>query len=79
MPRVDVRLHQGEPDYSAEVLATFERFKQGTAQRYKFEFSDSLDVNHVEGQILDRVAQFYRKNFWFSINISRKMSNFRTR
>lgn len=63
MPRVDVRLHQGEPDYSAEVLATFERFKQGTAQRYKFEFSDSLDVNHVEGQILDRVAQFYRQEF----------------
>jgi DNA mismatch repair protein MutS len=63
MPRVDVRLHEGEPDYSAEVLATFERFKQGAVQRYKFDFSESPDVNHIEGQILDRAAQLYRDAF----------------
>ncbi len=62
-PRVDVRLYDGEPDYSTEVLATFERFKQGTVQRYKFDFSDSPDVNHIEGQILDRVARLHRETF----------------
>ncbi len=63
MPRVDVCLHEGGPDYSAEVLATFERFKQGAAPRYKFDFSDSLDVNHIEAQILDRVALLYQETF----------------
>ncbi len=63
MPRVDVRLHESEPDYSAEVLTTFEKFKQGAVERYKFDFSDSPDVNHIEGQILDRVAQLYRDTF----------------
>jgi hypothetical protein len=42
---VDVRLREGEPDYSAEVLATFDRFKQDAVQRYKFDFSDALEVN----------------------------------
>jgi hypothetical protein len=61
--RVDVRLHEGEPDYSAEVLATFARFQQGDVQGYKFDFSDPADVNHIEGQILDRVALLYPEVF----------------
>jgi DNA mismatch repair protein MutS len=55
-PRVDVRLYDGEPDYSADVLATFERFKQDDVQGYKFAFGDAPEMNHIEGQILDRVA-----------------------
>jgi DNA mismatch repair protein MutS len=57
--RVDVRLYEGEPDYSAEVAARFERFQQGVADGYKFDFSEPADVNHIEGQILDRVALLY--------------------
>jgi DNA mismatch repair protein MutS len=59
--RVDVRLHESEPDYSAEVLATFERFEQDTAQRYKFDFSDAIEVNQIEGRILDLVAQLFQE------------------
>lgn len=62
-PRVDVRLHAGEPDYSAEVLAAFARFRQGPTQHYKFDFSDPADVNHIEGQVLNRVALLYHDTF----------------
>jgi DNA mismatch repair protein MutS len=62
-PRVDVRLHEGEPDYSADVLATFARFKQGNAQPHTFDFSEPADVNHIEAQILDRVALLYAGTF----------------
>jgi DNA mismatch repair protein MutS len=61
--RVDVRLREGEPDYSAEVLVTFERFKQDAVQRYKFDFSDALEVNQIEGRILDLVAQLFQGEF----------------
>ena len=62
-PRVEVRCYDGEPDYRAAVLATFERFQQGGVAGYRFEFGDASEVNHVEGQILDRVALLYRDTF----------------
>ena len=61
--RVDIRLHEGEPDYSAEVLATFEQFKQDAAQRYKFDFSDAVEVNQIEGRILDLVGRLFTEEF----------------
>jgi len=61
--RVDVRRYAGEPDYSAEVLATFERFRQDAAHGYKFDFSEPPDVNHIEGQILDRVGLLHPLDF----------------
>ncbi|HUN96878.1 MAG TPA: DNA mismatch repair protein MutS [Bradyrhizobium sp.] len=61
--RVDVRLPKGELDYSAEVLATFERFKQDAVESHKFDFSDAIEVNQIEGQILDRVGQLFKNKF----------------
>lgn len=61
--RVDVRLYEGEPDYSSRVLATFQKFEQDTAQTYNFAFSEAADVNHIESKILDRVALLYPKTF----------------
>jgi DNA mismatch repair protein MutS len=62
--RVDVRRYDGELDYSAQVLATFVRFRQTAANSgYKFDFADPPDVNHIEGQILDRVALLYPQVF----------------
>lgn len=58
-PRVEVRHAVGKPDYSAEVEATFERFQQGALHEYVFKFSDSIEMNHVEAQILDGVAQLH--------------------
>ena len=61
--RVDVRHYGGESDYSAEVEATFQRFQQGAVTEYTFKFSDSQEMNHVEAQILDGVAQLYPETF----------------
>lgn len=48
-----------EPDYSAEVLATFDKFRQGARKTYDWRFDQGSDMNHVEAAILDRVARLY--------------------
>ena len=55
--RVTVSNYEGEPDYSAEVEETFAKFKQGAVTSYLVQLRDSADMNHVEAQILDRVAR----------------------
>jgi DNA mismatch repair ATPase MutS len=62
-PRVEVRHYAGEFDYSAEVQATFARFQQGAVSGYEFTFNDSLEMNHIEAQILDGVAYLHRETF----------------
>lgn len=62
-PRVEVRHYAGEPDYSAEVTATFERFQQGAVHEYAFTFDDSPEMNHIEAQILDGVAHLHPETF----------------
>ncbi len=57
--RVTVGRYDGEPDYGAEVLATFEKFRQGAGKEYGFDFSPGRDMNHVEAAILDRVALLF--------------------
>jgi DNA mismatch repair protein MutS len=61
--RIKVLKCANEPDYSADVLQTFEKFKQGAPKEYPFEFPDSPDMNHVEAAILDLVAQLYSETF----------------
>ncbi len=57
--RIHVRQDESETDYSAEVEKTFEKFKQGAVKDYRVAFSNLPDMNHVEAQILDFVAQLY--------------------
>jgi DNA mismatch repair protein MutS len=54
--RVTVGRYEGEPDYSADVLATFARFQQGAARDYRARLSGFVDMNHVEARILDLVG-----------------------
>jgi hypothetical protein len=54
--RVTVGRYEAEPDYSADVLATFERFRQGAPQDYRARLSAFVEMNHVEARILDLVA-----------------------
>ncbi|MGD0985499.1 MAG: DNA mismatch repair protein MutS [Acidimicrobiales bacterium] len=58
-PRVTVAKYDSEADYSAEVLATFERFKQGAAQDYRIGFQNPPEMGHVEANILGLVARLY--------------------
>jgi DNA mismatch repair protein MutS len=57
--RVTVSRYEDQPDYSAEVEETFERFKQGAVKRYLAKLPDYDDMNHVEAQILERVARLH--------------------
>ncbi len=61
--RIAVSRYEAEPDYGAEVLQTFEKFKQGSVQDYRFAFSSSPDLNHVEVAILERVARLHPEVF----------------
>jgi DNA mismatch repair ATPase MutS len=61
--RVMVGRYESDPDYGADVLRTFDRFKQGTPREYRFDFSSWPEMNHVEAAILERVAQLYPEIF----------------
>jgi hypothetical protein len=57
--KVTVCRYEGEPDYSVDVEQTFAKFKQGAVKSYLATLPDYADMNHVEAQILDRVAQLH--------------------
>jgi DNA mismatch repair ATPase MutS len=61
--RVDVRDHGDEADYSAEVEAAFERFKQGSAKDYTFNFSESPRMNSIEERISELVSKLHPAEF----------------
>jgi DNA mismatch repair protein MutS len=54
-----VRRYESEIDYSANVEATFEKFRQGAVNSYASKFSSSPDMNSVEEKVLDFVALLY--------------------
>jgi DNA mismatch repair protein MutS len=56
---VTVRKYDFEPDYSADVENTFERFKQAAGKDYRVDFLNWPDMDHVEAQILEFVALLY--------------------
>ncbi len=61
--RVTVSRDEGEPDYSAEVEQTFARFKQGAVKSYLVKLPDYDEMDHVEAQILERVARLHADVF----------------
>jgi hypothetical protein len=61
--RFTVRRYDAEPDYSAEVEQTFEKFKQGAVNDYKVKFPEMDDMNHIEGKIVEFVARLHHEVF----------------
>jgi DNA mismatch repair protein MutS len=61
--RVDVTRYQDEADYSATVLKTFERFKQGAVRDYRIPYRTWPGMNHVAAQILELVAKLFPEEF----------------
>ncbi len=61
--RVEVSRYTAEADYSAAVLDTFDRFKQGAAQDYLLEYRLQPGMNHVTAQIAELVARLFPAEF----------------
>ena len=60
---VTVRPLTGEPDYSEAVERTFEKFRRRAASDYRAKFTDSAGLNHVEAEVLERVARLHPETF----------------
>jgi hypothetical protein len=61
--RVEVSRYTGEADYSAAVLDTFDRFKQGAAKDYLLQYRLQPGMNHVTAQIAELVARLFPEEF----------------
>ncbi len=57
--RIKVSRYGAEPDYGAEALNTFEKFKQGAVKECRFDVSSGGYMNHVEAAVLDLVARLF--------------------
>jgi DNA mismatch repair protein MutS len=54
-----VRKYDAEIDYSADVAATFDKFKQGAVKDYRLKFSEKKEMNHIEAKVLEFVAKLH--------------------
>jgi DNA mismatch repair protein MutS len=60
---IKVRKYESEVDYSADVLQSFAKFKQGAVTVRLAKFSERVQMNQIEERILDFVAQLYPEIF----------------
>jgi Mismatch repair ATPase (MutS family) len=60
---VTVRRYAGEVDYSEDVQKTFEKFKQGNVKSHSTEMRNSPDMDNVEANVLNYVAQLHPEVF----------------
>ena len=62
-PRVEVSKYDDEPDYSAEIERTFERFRQGAVQDHLIKYRGWPGMDHVGAHVLELVARLFRDEF----------------
>lgn len=57
--RVTVGPYREEPDYASQIDEVFARFKRGSVRDHRVRFRERAEMDHVEEQIVDRVATLY--------------------
>ncbi len=60
---ISIRKYEGQADHSKQILATFEKFRQGNVKEYRQELPEEPHAAHVEAAVLDMVAKFYKDIF----------------
>jgi DNA mismatch repair protein MutS len=75
-PRIEVSRYSGEPDYSAEITKTFERFQQGAVKDYLISYRSTPGMNHVGAQILQFVARLFSDEFTVLRDFCRRHADF---
>jgi DNA mismatch repair protein MutS len=61
--KVRIRRYEAEEDYSEQVVADFDKFRQGGVKDYRVEYRDTVTVGHIEAQILEKVAKLFPEPF----------------
>ncbi len=60
---VSVRNYEEEDNYSTAVEQTFEKFRRDTTDNYWVKTDDRASVNHVQSEVLDRLALLNPETF----------------
>ena len=60
---ITVRPYDGEDDYTVAVEETFARFIRGEVKDYRVDYRDWGTLNHIEAQIVERVARLHPDPF----------------
>lgn len=61
--RIRVAPVEDAPDLTGEVQEAFAKFQQGVVKDYRVGYREHPEMNHVETQILDRVARLHPDTF----------------
>lgn len=60
---VQVDVYEDEPELAPRVQETFARFAQHEPKQHRWRFKELPGLNHVEEQVLDRVARLFPEPF----------------
>jgi DNA mismatch repair ATPase MutS len=73
---IRVRKYEGQADHSKEILAIFEKFRQGNVKDYRHKLNEEPHAEHVEAAVLNMVADLYKEIFTDLNGFCEKSLNF---